>query len=83
LTSANHPGPHLGQWAISHLPEPQLVDAPHIFMDAAEQFGQPVISNGLSLTKIHHAAFNAHLIGVDPDFQVHVSDRLLDVTCAH
>jgi putative restriction endonuclease len=38
-----------------------------------------VIPNGLPLTKIHHAAFDAHLIGVDPDFQIHVSDRLLEI----
>jgi putative restriction endonuclease len=29
--------------------------------------------------KIHHAAFDAHLIGVDPDYQIHVSDRLLEI----
>ncbi len=45
-------------------------------MDADEQLGQPIVSNGLPLTKIHHAAFDAHLIGIDPDFRIHVSDRL-------
>jgi putative restriction endonuclease len=34
---------------------------------------------GLPLTKIHHAAFDAHLIGIDPDFRIHVSDRLLEI----
>jgi predicted restriction endonuclease len=34
--------------------------------------------NGLPLTKIHHAAFDAYLIGIDPDFRIHVSDRLLE-----
>jgi putative restriction endonuclease len=48
-------------------------------MDADEQLGQPVISNGLPLTKIHHAAFDAHLIGVDPDYRIQVSDRLLEI----
>jgi putative restriction endonuclease len=48
-------------------------------MDAHEQLGQPVISNGVPLTKIHHAAFDAHLIGVDPDYRIHVSDRLLEI----
>jgi DNA polymerase-3 subunit epsilon len=52
LTSANHPGPHLGQWATSHLSEPRLVDA-HIFIDADVQLKQPMISHGLRLTKIH------------------------------
>jgi putative restriction endonuclease len=65
--------------AISGLPEPRLLDAAHIVMDADELLGQPIISNGLPLTKLHHAAFDANLIGVDPDFQVHVSDRLLDI----
>ena len=48
-------------------------------MDADEQLGQPVVSNGLPLTKIHHAAFDAHLIGIDPDLPIHVSDRLLEM----
>jgi len=34
---------------------------------------------GLPLTKIHHAAFDAHLIGIDADFRIHVSDRLLEI----
>ncbi len=48
-------------------------------MDADEQLGQPIVSNGLPLTKIHHVAFDAYLIGVDPDFRIHVSDRLLEI----
>jgi putative restriction endonuclease len=65
--------------AISHLPEPRLLDAAHIVMDVHEQLGQPIVPNGLPLTKIHHAAFDAHLIGIDPDFRIHVSDRLLKI----
>ena len=68
-----------GQCAISRLPEPRLLDAAHIVMDADEQYGQPVIPNGLPLTKIHHAAFDANLIGIDPDYRVHVSERLLEI----
>jgi putative restriction endonuclease len=60
-------------------PNRGLLDAAHIVMDADQQFGQPIVSNGLPLTKIHHAAFDAHLIGIDPDFRIHVSDRLLDL----
>jgi len=40
-----------GRCAISPLPEPRLLDAAHIVM-----LGQPVVSNGLPLTKVHHAA---------------------------
>jgi putative restriction endonuclease len=52
---------------------------PNIVMDADEQLGQPIVLNGLPLTKLHHAAFDAHLIGIDPDFCIHVSDRLLEI----
>jgi putative restriction endonuclease len=68
-----------GRCAISHLAEPRLLDAAHIVMDADEQLGLPIVSNGLPLTKIHHAAFDAHLIGIDPDYRIHVSDRLLEI----
>jgi predicted restriction endonuclease len=43
-----------------------LLDAAHIVIDANEQLGQPIVSNGLPLTKLHHAAFDAHLIGSTP-----------------
>jgi putative restriction endonuclease len=56
-----------------------LLDAAHIIVDADEQLGQPIVSNGLPLTKLHHAAFDAHLICIDPDFRIHVSDRLLEI----
>ena len=29
------------------------------------------------MSKIHHAAFDTNLIGIDPDFRIHVSDHLL------
>ena len=66
-----------GRCALSGLPEPVLLDAAHIVADADEHFGQPVVPNGIPLSKIHHAAFDAHLIGIDPDFRLHVSDRLM------
>lgn len=65
-----------GRCAFSGIPEP-LLDAAHIIADRDERLGQPVVSNGIPLSKIHHAAFDAHLIGIDPDFRMHVSDRLL------
>ena len=66
-----------GRCAISGMPESMLLDAAHIIGDADDDFGQPVVQNGIPLSKIHHAAFDAHLLGVDPDFKVHVSERLL------
>jgi putative restriction endonuclease len=66
-----------GRCALSRLPEPLLLDAAHIFSDKDDLLGQPVVPNGIPLSKIHHAAFDAHLIGIDPDYQLHVSERLL------
>jgi putative restriction endonuclease len=45
--------------------------------DKHEQLGQPVVPNGIPLSKIHHAAFDAHLIGIDPDYLLHVAEKLL------
>lgn len=67
-----------GRCAISGLPERRLLDAAHIVEDRHEALGQPVVTNGLPLSKLHHAAFDAHLIGIDPDFRLHVSDALLE-----
>jgi putative restriction endonuclease len=66
-----------GRCALSGLPEQLLLDAAHIIADKHERLGQPVVPNGIPLSKIHHAAFDAHLIGIDPDYRIHVSDRLL------
>ncbi len=64
--------------AFSGLPEPQLLDAAHIIPDSDVELGQPIVSNGLPLSKIHHAAFDSHLIGIDPDYRLHLSQRLLE-----
>jgi putative restriction endonuclease len=62
---------------LSGLPESVLLDAAHIVSDGDERFGQPVVPNGIPLSKIHHSAFDAYLIGIDPDYRLHVSERLL------
>jgi putative restriction endonuclease len=49
------------------LPDPLLLDAAHIVSDRDEQVGDPVVQNGIPLSKIHYAAFDAHLIGIDPE----------------
>lgn len=66
-----------GRCALSGLPEPLLLDAAHIVADGDERFGQAMVTNGIPLSKIHHAAFDAHLIGIDPDFRLHVSEKLM------
>ncbi len=54
-----------------------LLDAAHIVADTHE-LGQPVVPNGLSLCKIHHAAFDQDLLGIDPTHRVHINQGLLD-----
>jgi putative restriction endonuclease len=65
------------QCAICRLREQRLLDAAHIVGDV-EEFGEPKVSNGLSLCAIHHRAFDQNLVGVSPDYLVHVSRRLRD-----
>jgi len=66
-----------GRCAFSGLPEPMLLDAAHIVPDAHELYGQPVVPNGLPVSKLHHAAFDRNLIGIDRDYRIHVAGRLL------
>jgi putative restriction endonuclease len=63
--------------AVCTLKEVRLLDAAHITADADEH-GEPLISNGLSLCSIHHRAFDEDLVGITPDYDVQVSSRLLD-----
>lgn len=68
-----------GRCAISGLPAPVLLDAAHIMEDRDELYGQPVVRNGLPLSKIHHAAFDAQLVGIDADSKIHISEKLLSL----
>lgn len=65
-----------GRCAISRLPERRLLDAAHIIADGDELLGQPLVANGLPLSKVHHAAFDANLIGIDADYRIHVAEEL-------
>lgn len=64
------------QCAFCRLRHPQLLDAAHIIPDK-EEGGDPVIPNGLSLCKIHHAAFDSNIIGVTPNYQIIVREDIL------
>jgi putative restriction endonuclease len=57
--------------AICRLKYVTLLDAAHILPDGHPR-GTPVVSNGLALCKIHHAAFDSHLLGARPDYVVEV-----------
>lgn len=65
------------QCAICRLKELRLLDAAHIVGDV-EAHGEPIVSNGISLCSIHHRAFDQHLVGIDANYNVRVSRRLLE-----
>ncbi len=62
--------------SICRLPRRELLDAAHILPDSNPR-GEPVVPNGLALCKLHHGAYDALLIGIRPDGNVEVSERLL------
>lgn len=62
--------------AICRLNHRELLDAAHIIADSREH-GTPVISNGLSLCKIHHAAYDQNILGIDGDCRVHIREDIL------
>ncbi|MBP7148252.1 MAG: HNH endonuclease [Acidobacteria bacterium] len=57
--------------AICRLRHERLLDAAHIIGDTEER-GEPLVRNGLSLCKLHHAAFDGDLFGIRPDHEVEV-----------
>ena len=60
--------------AFSSLPVRELLVGAHIVPDA--EGGPASIKNGICMSTLHHAAFDTHLIGVDPDFRIHISPQL-------
>ncbi|MGZ4690818.1 MAG: HNH endonuclease [Acidimicrobiia bacterium] len=62
--------------AVCRLRHRELLDAAHILPDSHPR-GHPVVSNGLALCKIHHAAYDANIVGIRPDLVVEVNDAVL------
>jgi putative restriction endonuclease len=63
--------------AFCRLRHQELLDAAHITADS-EATGEPVVSNGLSLCKLHHAAFDRHFLTVRPDYVIEVRQSILE-----
>lgn len=63
--------------AVCSLRHGELLDASHIVEDTHE-LGIASVRNGLSLCKIHHAAFDARILGIRPDLVVQIRNDLLD-----
>ena len=63
--------------AVCRLRHAELLDAAHIVPDRSER-GLPIVSNGVALCKLHHAAFDRHILGVRPDLRVEISLKVLE-----
>lgn len=62
--------------AVCRLKMTSLLDAAHIIPDGQPN-GLAVVPNGLSLCKIHHAAYDANVLGVRRDLKVEINARVL------
>lgn len=65
------------QCAFCRLKHQELLDAAHIIPDS-DPMGEPSVSNGLALCKLHHAAFDSHFIGLRPDYILEVRRDILE-----
>ena len=63
--------------ALCRLRHRELLDAAHIVPDS-EPEGEPRVSNGLSLCKLHHAAFDGYFLTVNPEYRVVVRRDVLE-----
>lgn len=64
-----------GRCALCRLRHRELLDAAHITADS--DYGDPIVSNGLALCKLHHAAFDGFFFAVTPDYRVVVRASIL------
>jgi putative restriction endonuclease len=62
--------------AVCTLRHGKLLDAAHIIGDN-KPHGLPVVQNGLSLCKIHHAAYDANLLGISPNYVVSINGEVM------
>ena len=67
------------QCAFCRFRHEEMLDAAHIAPDAHPD-GEPVVSNGLALCTLHHAAFDRSFIGLRPDYVLQVRGDLLEET---
>jgi putative restriction endonuclease len=64
------------QCSVCRLRHTPLLDAAHILPDRDER-GNPEIPNGLALCKIHHGAYDVGILGVAPDYTIHIRPDVL------
>jgi putative restriction endonuclease len=64
------------QCAFCRIRHTELLDAAHIIPDA-DPAGVPAVRNGMSLCKLHHAAYDSLIVGVTPDYEIQVRPDIM------
>ena len=70
-------GAYRERCSVCRLHHVEPLDAAHILPDKDER-GRPEIPNGLALCKIHHGAFDTHILGVAPDYGIAIRADVLE-----
>ena len=65
------------QCAFCRLKHRELLDAAHIIPDNVPE-SKMTIDNGISLCKLHHAAYDSFILGVTPDYIIRVREDVLE-----
>lgn len=63
--------------AVCALAHTSLLDAAHIVPDS-HQLGEASVRNGMALCKLHHAAFDAGIMGIEPGLSVQIRQDILE-----
>lgn len=61
--------------AVCRLRHRELLEAAHIIPDSED--GPAIVRNGLALCKLHHAAFDSHILGIRPDLVIEIRRDIL------
>ncbi|WP_310961727.1 HNH endonuclease [Nocardioides terrisoli] len=62
--------------AVCSFRHSDLLDAAHIQEDSSG--GRPVVTNGLTLCKMHHAAYDRRILGITPTYEVRINAKVLE-----
>ncbi len=63
--------------AVCRLRHAELLEAAHILPDGHPR-GEPIVPNGVALCKLHHAAFDANILGITPDCRIEIRLDILE-----
>jgi putative restriction endonuclease len=63
------------QCAVCRLRQRELSEAAHILSDTDPR--GPIIPNGLAMCSLHHTAYDTNVVGISPDYVIHVGGDVL------